>query len=373
MTVDNKTLIEATRNEMSPSSKEALEKIDAGDSEAVYKVLSNFKAIRNEFLDVLVNRIVAVKFYDKVFSNKLSMLHKGEIPFGQTIEQVFVSYGERKGFRQNFDEEGSPEKNLLGKRVPKVYTNFISKNYEYKYKVSVSSVDLKNAFQSANGLSELTQRLILSNLNGAYIDEYRDMKSLLDKKVDESSVMQPNGTQYGLGVIQRYFTDTASDGVDLKQTAVVKCGTDTRYLCEMIKAYAQKLTFPSKDYNLAGVETWSNNEELVFFTTPEISAKIDVNVLALAFNVSVTDVPIRTIVVDSLPKNSDMGSGASGFGNTIGVLADSELIQSWTTYFGGGDFFNPDTLMTNYFLHHQGIMALNPFAQAVIFTDGSIA
>lgn len=368
MAVENHELIEATRSELSGASQDALRGVDSRDSEGVYKVLSTFKAVKNEFLDVLVNRIVAVKFYDKVFHNKLAMLHKGEIPFGQTIEQIFVSYGERKGFRKHFDDVGgSPEKDLLGKRVPNVYTNFISKNFEYKFKVSVSNVDLKNAFVSETGLSELTQRLILSNLNGAYIAEYRDMKGLLDKKDDQSSEMQDNGTMYGKGLIQRYV-----DNTQLKQNAVIKCGKEPRYVCEMLKAYAQKLTFPTNKYNLAEVETWTNTDELVFFTTPEISAKIDVNVLALAFNVSLTEVSIRTIVVDTLPKEAELGGSGTGLGDVIGVLADADLIQSWTTYFGGGDFFNPDSLMTNYFLHHQGIMALNPFAQAVVFTNGTI-
>lgn len=367
--VSNKELIDATINELTPSSKEVFKDVDTSRGEEVYRVLNQYKQIQNEFIDTLINRIVLTNFKDKVYENKLKMLKKGEVPYGQTIQDIFVEQGERKGFRNNFDSVGgSPEKNLLGKRVPNVHVNYLYKNFEYKYKVSFSTVDLKNAFIGKNGLSEMTERLILSNLNGAYIDEYRDMVKLLDNKNQEASYSE-SGTKYDYGLIQQIAKNETT-----KANAIIKCGQDPKMLCEKIRAWAGKLQFPSKKYNLAGVETWTKAEDLVFFTTPEVSAKIDVNVLAFAFNVSNADVRIRTIEIDHLPTNDDMfvSGGGSEYGNVLGVLADRDVIQNWTTYWGNGEFHNPDNLMTNHFLHHQGINALCPFGQAIVFTDGAI-
>ena len=366
--VKNKELIDATIQEMTPSSQAVFNSVDTSRSEEVYRTLTTYKQVQNEFIDTLINRVVLTNFKDKVYDNKLKMLKRGEVPFGHSIQDIFVEQGERKGFRQNFDASGSPEKNLLGKRVPKVHVNYIYKNFEYKYKVSVSAVDLKNAFMNDTGLSTMAERLILSNLNGAYIDEYRDMVKLLDNKNQEQSYSE-SGTKYDYGLIQQIAKNSTT-----KSNAIIKCGQDPKMLCEKIRAWAGKLQFPSKKYNLAGVETWTRAEDLVFFTTPEISAKIDVNVLAFAFNVSSADVRIRTIEIDHLPNNTDMfiGSSDTGYGDVIGVLADRDVIQNWTTYWGNGEFHNPDNLMTNHFLHHQGINALCPFGQAIVFTNGSI-
>ena len=61
------------------------------------------------------------------------------------------------------------------------------------------------------------------------------------------------------------------------------------------------MAFPTETYNSAGVKQWSERNQLIYITTPEEQAELDVEVLANAFNMAKADVNVRVIVVDELP------------------------------------------------------------------------
>lgn len=357
----NEEIIKATVNEGSPLLKSTLEGIT--NPEVAYATLAEFPTAMNEFITTLVNRCVKTMFFNKVFNNPLRMLHRGMLGFGDSIQQIFVEMSERKGFYDHFAESGgTAENDLIGKKVPEVNVDYITQNFAHKYKVSVSQQLIRKAFLNEGGLAQMVNSLVQANTNGAYSDEYDDMKGILLNPTAEVSPV--DGHQYPLGLVYQYKADA-----DLAN-AFVDAGTDPHTLCEKIRAYAKKLTFKSNKYNLAGVNTWSQNDELIFFTTPEVNAKVDVNVLAQAFNVSSADIQVRTIIVDELPV-STVANDLDG--NVLGILADKDIIQAWDIINESAMFQNADTLTTNYFLHKQGIMASCKFAQMVIFHDGQKA
>lgn len=360
MDLTNKQIVDSVIAESSPVTKQAFASVNTSDNQQVYNVLNTFEAVKNEFITTLVNRCVKTQFFSKVYENPLRMLHNGLLPFGSSIQQIFVEFGERKGFQDHFDENGSAEKDLIGKRVPTVDVDYITQNFAHKYKVSVSDLQLKTAFLSDTGLQSLITQLINNNISTANRDEYLDMKGILTRETPETK----DGHVYDKGVIYQIAEDS-----EINQTAIIKAGVDPRSLCEKLRTFAKKLIFASAKYNLAKVETFSDNTDLVFFTTPEMSAKVDVNVIAQAFNVSSTDINVRTIIVDELPKNLTVNS--VNVGNVTGVLADKYLIQAWDIINTSRSFDNGDALYTNYFLHKQGIMTFCKFAQCVIFTDGN--
>ena len=130
-----------------------------------------------------------------------------------------------------------------------------------------------------------------------------------------------------------------------------------------MREYSSILTFPSTKYNLAGVNAWTQKEDLVLFTTPEQQAKLDVNVLAMAFNVSLADVNVRTIIID------DLGQTPGGQ-KVVALLADKDIIQAYDTINTTNTFYNPERLATNYFAHKHGIIAGCKFANALVFVEG---
>lgn len=310
----------------------------------IYTTIMDFPSLKNEFINALTNKVVKSVFYSKVFSNPLQMLHRGKLPFGASVEQIFVDMAERKNFDERFTGSMSVEGDLIRKAEPGVNVRYITKNFAYKYKVSISETQLRAAFASQTGLSELVNQLTNSAISSAYYDEFSDMKAIL----------------LNLAAGQDFKGTPLVDALPVATVSVPTYATNPADLAEKVRALSGRLTFPSPSYNMAGVKTWSNKEDLVLFTTPEINAKLDVSVLANAFNVSSADVQVRIILIDELP--------TVGGKETLAILADKDLIQAYDTILETRTFENADQLMTNMFLHKQGIMAECLFANAVYIT-----
>lgn len=354
--VTNKDMINSIRSTMSAESQNVMPLATDDNAIEVYATLENYPTAKNEFINTLTNRIGKQMFFDKVFNNPLKMLHKGMLPFGKSIEQLFVEMAEQKGFNEHFSGSTSAEADLIGLVKPSVKVDYITQNFEYKFKTSISDLQLKGAFTTEYGLSELITRAVNSLLYSSQHSEFIDMKKILTQASEGSS----GGSSIGKGLIQQIYDDP------IKSTAMIPLGANytSQDLAIKVREYSSILTFPSTKFNLAGVMTWSNKEDLVLFTTPEHQAKLDVNVLAMAFNVSSADVNVRTIIID------DLGTIGTGSNKVVAVLADKDCIQAYDTINTTNTFYNPERLATNYFAHKHGIIAGCKFAQAVVFTEG---
>lgn len=306
----------------------ALQGVDLTDGRAVAMAFEAYPTAKNQFVDAIIDKVAKTVFYSRVYNNPLKVLHKGRIPFGSSIEQIFVGMAEKVGFGSNFGADAT--ESLIGKKLPVVSVDYITRNFQDKYKVSISEEQLTTAFLSASGLSEMVSQLLSSEVSAAERDEYVYMKGLLD------------------GVVT---------GAPTTATVTAKAG-DIRDLAVKIRATANKLSFISNKYNKAGVDTFSTKGELVLFVDCDTQAELDVNIIAQAFNVSSAEATVRTIVVDSLP------AGVKA------IVADERVIQFYETLpVTVKKFENGDQLYTNYFLHKQGIAASCQFVNCAVIKE----
>lgn len=350
----NEQLLTQVREETAnPMLRSTLAEMDLTDAPAVYNALSSMPSTMNALITELVNRCTMTQFFNKAFKNPLFMLHNGLLEYGTSIQQIFVDRGEKKGFQAHFETNGNSEKDLIGKRVPSANVDYIEKNFSYKYKVTTSEEQLKDAFLGKNGLGSMLANLILQQQNEVYIDEFKDMKGILLRETAEN--IEGSG-QLPIGVVHQMAVDTT-----IQPTAFVTVGDSINTLAKKVKAYAGKLKFPTSKYNLSHINTWSNREDLVFITDPDTLAEMDVDMLMTAFNVQKGEVPVRTIEIDEFPTVK----GAK----IKGILMDKYLVQAWDTINTVRTFENGEGLYTNHFFHKQGIMASCKFAQCVVFTD----
>lgn len=356
----------------------------------VSKLFAQYPSMKNEFLTTLTNKIARSLFYSKTFNNPLQALHKGMLPYGYSIEQIFVEMAETKGFWEHFDESGTAEKDLLGAKKPSVKALYIERNFAYKYKVTISDAQLHTAFHDQNGLSRLVEQCVASVYSKAYFDEFTDMKRIITAhaegkflaydsstgkmgEVALTNAILPKGQTPAVMVLGEYSTQEAKG----------------KALSKAIRTLAGKMTFPSTDYNSAKVQQWSERNELIYITTPEEQAELDVEVLATAFNMDKADVKVRTIVVDALPSSfnipSSQATKVATYGTLLkgdlsatrdnrtakcrGVLMDASFLQCYDTLVESRTFDDGANLSTNYFFHKQGIMSTCYFGQIVYLVD----
>ena len=75
-----------------------------GNLKQVTEAILEFPTNKNEFIDVLTNRVSKTKFANKLYNNPYAMLKKGTLPYGESIEMVFVDLIKAKGFSENFGD-----------------------------------------------------------------------------------------------------------------------------------------------------------------------------------------------------------------------------------------------------------------------------
>ncbi|MEG0408496.1 MAG: hypothetical protein RR623_06445 [Bacilli bacterium] len=348
--VENKEIINAIRNELPKESQDRIPVADGTNDRSVAKALADYPTDKNNFIDTLVNKIGKTMFFSKVFNNPFKMLHRGELPYGKSLEEVFVEMAEYKGWGENFTGSSTEEGDLIRTTKANVKVDYAKENFKYKFKASISDQLLKGAFLDSFGLQSMLTQIVNSLYSSVEYQEYENIKNVLIQEYKK----EENGSNLSFGVIPTI-------GYQENSPMLVSGVVDCQNLAKYIRLYTSKLKFPSTSYNLAGVKTWSNKEDLVLFATPETVADLDVYVLAYAFNVDKADVPVRVIEVDTLGKINGK--------NVKCLLADKDLIQAYDTVKETNSFYNASQMTTNIFSHNHGIMAFCQFANTVVFTD----
>ena len=272
------------------------------DIGALAQPVLNYVNVRNDFMSMLINKIVATKFEVKYFKNPLQVLEGDEMPLGYATEDIYINPA--KGRRMNVDDFAG----LLAKYEADVKVQYNHINMDLQYPVTVSYTQLKKAFTSWTSLEKFIDALSMSLYNGAYIDEFRFTKNLI------GGAYLKNQVQYEV-----------VSGVNTEANAKA-------FVTKMRELYLN-MQMPSSKYNawnkVGGegrpVETWSMPENLVFVIRNDILAYIDVNVLATAFNVNKTDLLGRILPVDNFSAFDDDGNEIFDGSNIIGFIGD----KSW--------------------------------------------
>lgn len=321
--LNNEEIFNSIREGSSHNFKDTIPALTTANASDVIRQLEEFPTLKNEFISALTNRVTKTMFFNRLWDNPLKVLKKGMLPFGKTIEQIFVEAGKGINFgSEHYDgETGDDVKDLLGKRQPTVNVDYITENFKKQYKISFSWQQLKGAFLNETGLNDLLSKELAAQTSQAEVEEYAEIKKIINS-------------------------------VDMK--SVVIDALDAKSIAKQARILRRKFTFVSNKYNESSVATHTPTNKLVLFLTPEMEAELDVELYATAFNMSKTELIGRIIVIDEFDDP-----------NTQMVIADEDYIQIWETLNEGGEFVNPQGLYINYFLNRWGIFAKCKFCNAV--------
>lgn len=343
----NIEFLNAVRQVATQGYKERIPTATQTNLKEVTKAIMEYPANKNEFVDTLTNKVAQTKFMQKAYKNPYRFFKKGTLPYGESIESVFVDIIKGKSFDENFGE--SEVSSLIGaEKVTNVKVEYYSENIRNKYKLTISDMQLRKAFMSAEGLQQLINKMMIAPLNSVEYDEFLVTKKLL-------------GT---ISMSEVVINDYDSLSEEKQATKLTKT----------IKEYVSKMGFLSNKFNSQGVMTFSKPEEMVIFVTPETKANIDVELLSTAFNMEKAEVSGRMIEIDEflmqvLAQSGENASDTVGDtvvdNNTLAIIADENLIQMYDTLNETESFRNPDRLITNTFVHRWSIAYGCGFANAL--------
>lgn len=332
---DNVNILNAIRNDASLDYHKRIPAATKGNVADVADAIFNFRPHKNEFIESLINRIGLVYARNAIWYNPLGELKRGALEFGDTIEEIQV--GIVKANHYNHDRDYL-ERDIFGRADLDVATAFHTVDREDFYKITIDDNTLKRAFLDPSGLDQLTQQIMSSPTTADNWDEYLMMTALF-RVMDNKYPM---------------FNVSVSDVADMNSTE-----SQARSLLRKIRATAGNMQFLSTRFNGAKMPVAAKPEDLILFATPEVKSGLDVNALAVLFNVSYADVPSR--IIEIRQEDIAMG-GVQAFLTTkdFFVIADTSLETT--------SEFNPISRQTNFFLHHWEIISASPFAPIVKFS-----
>ena len=330
----------------------------ATDIPKVGEVIYGTPAFANQFINALINRIALVRVQSATFNNPYSILKKGYLEFGETIEDVFVSIAKAVEFTPEKGEEREFKRTL-----PDVRSAFHVMNWRVMYPVTIQDEDLKQAFMNLNGVTDLIAKIVDAVYTAAEYDEFLLFKYLLIKAISK-------GNMYAIP--HRYEMQD-----DLEDWAVEFRGT------------SNILPFMSSDYNEAGVKTTTPKDRQVIFMDAKFNAKFDVGVLASAFNMDKADFMGRLFLIDKwnefdndrfdiIRANSDgleevTDDELTLMNDVVAVICDENWFQVYDNNNKFTEKYIASGLYWNYFYHTWKTISYSPFANAIVFSDGTVS
>ena len=346
MAIDNVTFVKALTTATSQEFKDRIGATTQANIKKIGETITTYPTLKNEFVNVLTNQVSKQLFFNKVWENPYKMFNRGQLPYGKSIESIFIDIVKGKD-RTRQTNANNLASDLLIRQVPNLKVEYYSENFQQQYPTTISDEELKGAFRNQNGLSEMTARILQAPLTGAEFDQFLMIKHALAN----------------LKTAQVKIGKTAYNGLTAKEKA--------NLITTTVKAYVKKLKFLSNNYNAQGVMTFSRPTDLYLFVPADISAFLDVEQLATAFNISKVELPTRVLDIDNFQK-VNTGNDASSNPyvedtDALFYLIDKDAIQLYETLNESESFRNPQAKYTNIWFDRWGIIASCHFANAIKF------
>lgn len=292
------------------------------------QAVTSYHATANEFLNALVNRIARVIITSKMYTNPLKMFKKGLLEYGETVEELFVNIARAHDFNP-----AVAENEVFKREIPEVLSAFHKRNSQQFYKATVSEEQLRTAFLSAQGVSDLISRIVDSMYTGSEFDEFITMKEL----------------------IRTWAYDGKFYTVEVPEVNA----TNMKSIVSTIKGVSNKMEFMNSIYNPYGVATFTKKNKQVLITSAEFDAIMDVEVLASAFNMSKAEFMGRRVMIDEF----------TGMDGVVAILVDEDFFMVFDNMIQFTEQYNGQGLYWNYFLHVWKTYSISPFANAVLFVS----
>ena len=319
-------------------------------------IIMQYPTLQNEFLNALVNRIGRVLITSRMYSNPWNMFKKGMLEFGETTEEIFVNIA--KPFQY---DPATAENEVFKREIPDVKATFHIMNYQKYYKSTIQNDQLRQAFLSWQGITDLIAKIVDAMYTGANYDEFQTIKYMLAKHII-------NGHLYPV-------------------TCATVSADNAKSIVSTIKGVSNTLEFMSSKYNLAGVQTYTTKDNQYLLINSEFDAIMDVEVLASAFNLSKAEFMGHRVLVDSFG-SLDVARLNLLFANDPtytqftqtqldaldaipAIIVDKDWFMIFDNFYNFTEQYNGEGLYWNYWYHVWKTFSISPFMNNAMFVPGT--
>lgn len=356
-----------------PILKENLDLPVQGESiNGIGKIIIKNPVYKNAFLNT-VNLIGLTVITRNHWENPWKKFtDKGELTYGQQIREIITDIANVYDYNQYVNRPHD----FIKTEVPNVLSYIHEINYQKFYKTTTSDEQMAMAFERGD-LFTLIDQIVNSLYEGDEYDTYLVNKYMLARRILDGTV-------------------TAVQIEDLATK------TDREVVAE-IKGYSNDMSFRSPNFNPAGIRKATPFDEQFAIVSTKFDAKFTTNVLSTSYFRSDAEMKAQMELCDGFgnfdderlakifAKRDENGNVipneyVDGYVpltadektalNTIPVaLVGADFFQE--RWYGLNnmaegrktEFFNPQTLRTNHWLHKWGSVSTSPFENAIVFTS----
>ena len=324
-----------------------------GDSiSTIANPILNYEAVKSQFLTGVTNMIGLTIFKEwEEFRNPLAILKQRNLDLGVDVREIAVDILDENSY--SLTDEGLADILKLDAPVAKECIHRL--NRQVYFKISISDAELELAFNSWSDFDNFFVRkaemLYMSN----EIAEFKWAKELLRQTVQKGYVPT-------VAVSEVINETTGKEFV----IAVKDCVAD--------------FMFPSKDYNMLKamtkgaqtINTWVKPENTVLVAPQKLYNKVDVNVLASAFNLDKADfLAGNKLAVDDLGyiriNTVESGDPVYKYYKLQGMIFDKHFTQIYDKKITMKNNYIASALVDQRYLHIWQTYSTSPFADVVAF------
>ena len=310
--------------------------------------------------DILV-KTTKQEIESKVFEGIFGIFTRAMLDVGQQWEELEVANLEA----EDFDASGT---NPLTKKDMSIASLYHKINRRKTFKATASDAQVKMSMISTDKMAVLASAIVNELYNSSAIADFEAMKTLLSDIGTANKIV---------------LCDMNGNGGDMDA------------LTKAIQSLARNMTLPSTHYNFSGFKkAFNKKEDLVLIIDSTTEAKLNVDSLASAFNMSKKDLVSNIIVVDQLPDiayNAVKGTkeisleigeqtpvnvykvNAEGeeeiTGKVLAFLVDKKAIIRDPVERELTEQYNAKGRFTNYYLHCTDVLSYSTLKNAVAIID----
>ena len=342
---------------VTPEFKENIDLPVQGQSiEPIGKIIINNARYRNAFINT-VNLIGLTVIKRNGWSNPWDFTKRGTLRFGQQIRELILDLCNVYDYNTNFDNKTK----FLETEVPNVFNYIHEINFQKFYKTTTSDAQMAMAFTEEGNLFDFIEEIISMLYESLSYDTYLVDKYMLCRRILDGTM-----TPYQ---IANYDT------------------IDARKRVSAIKNVSNKMTFRSPNYNPAGLRRATSFDDQILIVNTEFEADFTTEVLATSFFRDEADMRSRLVLIDSFSEHDDarlkellLTSYVAFTEEELAQLKDIPAVLISKEWFMDYDyaldnesgmkqteFYNPQTLENNHFLHAWRVFSTSPFENGVVF------
>lgn len=307
-----------------------------------------YENVRNDFMEMLLNKIVYSQVENKVFNNPFNVLEGEVLPMGYAGEEIYINPVNPVQFDPN-DFAG-----LLEKYETDAKVQYTAVNSDLQYCLSISYDNLRKAMVSWNALTDFINAQFQALYNGAFITRYNQVRRM---------------------VAAAY----KSGRVNVEVMSAVTNADTAKALITKARSYALNFRTPSSKYNAwanvggygPAVMTWVDPENVYLIIRNDILATTDVEVLAAAFNMDKAQFVGHVIGVEDFNIYDEKGELVYDGSAIQAIMCDKSWFRIRQQQFRLNQQFIAKNEVWQAFLRDTRMVNYSLFANAVVFATSA--